>query len=287
MGWLLIARFTLKEIIRKRLFLALILITTLLVGVFALLLIVAINTSLNSRSSSFNDQFVLTTFGITISLLAIWATYLMTSILTILLTVGMISGEIEAGTFSIMIPKPLRRAEIIFGKWLAYAILLSIYNAMLFTAFLGLIYWQTSYLPNNILSAYGMIELCMFILLGLTTFFGTFLPTMANGAIAIMLFIGAPFASIIQFILPTQSNALQNIGAIINLIMPTDALWHNASYFLLPPIVLDLLHTTQSEASNIPIIGAQQMSVALLIWVFLYAAGLPILAAVRFQYRDL
>src|SRR5207247_955243 len=69
--------------------------------------------------------------GIAITILAMWLVYLVISTMTIFLTISMISGEIEAGTLVVIVPKPLRRAEIIFGKWLGYALILGLYTLLL------------------------------------------------------------------------------------------------------------------------------------------------------------
>src|SRR5438132_1636628 len=79
--------------------------------------------------------------------LMIWLVYLLSSLLTIVLTAGMISGEVEAGTFAVIVPKPISRTEIVIGKWLGSALILVVYTALMFFAFLAVIYWKTGYWP--------------------------------------------------------------------------------------------------------------------------------------------
>jgi ABC-type transport system involved in multi-copper enzyme maturation permease subunit len=291
MGLLLITRFTLLEAIRRRLFLAVLILSLLILGAFTLLLAVVINVSLASNNSGTDPQLLLLGGGIFVTVMAIWMVYLLSSTLTIVLTAGMISLEIEAGTFAIIVPKPLARAEIIFGKWLGYALIVTLYTAFMFLAFLVIIYWQTGYWPLNAFSALAMLNLCMLALLGLTTLGGTLVPTIVNGAIALMLFIGAPTASIVQFIVqflrPTQSMLVQNITTVINLIIPTDALWHGASFYLLPSADVFAAVDVNPQNFNTPFTSAQPVAPALIIWVLFYCTILPVLAAWRFQHRDL
>jgi len=291
MGLLLITRFTLQEAIRRRLFLSVVILSTLLLAVFAILLNIAVNMVQPDGGTS--SRLELLGAGVVVTILVTWLVYLLSSLLTILLTVGMISSEVEAGTFSVIVPKPLARAEIVFGKWLGYALILSVYTAFLFFSFLGIIYWETGYWPWQAFSAFGMLDLVTLALLALTTLGSSLVPTMVNGAIALVLFIGAPIANLVQFIvrvIPSthvQSQAMQNVTTIISLIMPTDALWHGVSYYLLPNTATFLMLGLSTDSFNTPFTSAEPIAGALLIWVILYSMVLPSLAAWRFQHRDL
>jgi ABC-type transport system involved in multi-copper enzyme maturation permease subunit len=291
MGLLLITSFTLLEAIRRRLFLAVLILSLLILAAFAILLRIVINVSFGSGESGTSTQLYVLGGGAIITVLAIWMVYLLCSTLTIVFTANMISGEVEAGTFAILVPKPLSRVDIVVGKWLGYALIVGVYTALMFLAFLAVIHWQTGYWPTGALSALGMLELGMLVLLGITTLGSTLVPTMVNGAIALMLFVGAPTASMVQFVVqllkPTSSQTIQPIATVINLLIPTDALWHGASYFLLPPTANFLTLGISGQAFNTPFTSGQPVAPAFLIWAVLYCITLPALAALRFQHRDL
>jgi ABC-type transport system involved in multi-copper enzyme maturation permease subunit len=290
MGLLLITRFTLLEAVRRRLFLAVIILSILILAAFTILLSVVINVSLGSTDSGTDTQLYLLAGGVIITVLAIWMVYLLSSTLTIVFTAN-ISGEVEAATFAIIVPKPLTRVEIVLGKWLGYALIVCVYTALMFLSFLTIIHWQTGYWPTGAFYALGMLELGMLALLGITTLGSSLVPTIVNGAIALMLFIGAPTASIVQFVVqflkPTSLQTVQNITTVINLIIPTDALWHGASFFLLPPTADFVTLGLSSQTFNTPFTSGQPVAPALLIWAALYCIALPTLAALRFQRRDL
>ena len=287
MGLLLITRFTLQEAFHRWLLLAMLLLDILLLAVFALMLNAAYSNELVHAPSQSNPQLFLLEFDLIISILSVWAAYLLSGALAIVLSINMTSGEIEAGTFSVIVSKPLHRAEIIFGKWLGYALILCTYTAMLFFTFLGLIFWRTGYFPDNALSALGMLEISTLVLLALTTLGSTLFPTLVNGAIVIMLFIGAPLASFIQLI-TTPGPTVQNITTIVNLVIPTDALWHGASYFLIPSFLYSILQQRGIlKDLNTPFTSIQPISTALFIWAILYCIVLPVIGAFRFQRRDL
>src|SRR5260370_9442545 len=105
----------------------------------------------------------------------------------------------------------------------------------MFFAFLAVIYWKTGYWPPQSFSALGTLELGMLALLGLTTMGSAFVPTIVNCAIVLVLFIGAPIASLVQFVVqvitPAQNQVLQNILTLIHLFIPPDYLSHVHSFF--------------------------------------------------------
>src|SRR5258708_4879954 len=125
MPLLLIARFTLQEAIRRRLFLAVIILSALLLVAFIVLLSVAINffqsQSATSNGGNLSPQLFLISGGVFFDILMIWMVYLLSSLLTIVLTAGTISSEIDAGTFALIVPKPICAHEILIGKWLGSA----------------------------------------------------------------------------------------------------------------------------------------------------------------------
>lgn len=189
MNLLLITRFTLQEAMRKRIFLAVVVLSIIMLIGFAILFDFVIDVS-NGPNGINRELFVLGEGGF-MSVPAIWLVYLLSSLLTVLLTTNMISGEIDAGTFAITVPKPIQRFEIVFGKWLCYAFLLTMYTAFLFFAFLVIIYAKTGYWPSNVFNALAVLELVIFVLMGLTTAGSTMMPTLVNGAIILVLFIMA------------------------------------------------------------------------------------------------
>lgn len=291
MGLLLMTRFTLLEVVRRRLFLAIVILSVLLLGTFALLLHVAIDVILSNNTSNQPTQIIVLSMGVLITILASWMVYLLSSVLTVVLTANMISGEVEAGTFAVIVPKPLRRVEIVLGKWLGYGLIVLAYTAFLFLSFLGVIYLETGYFPPQVLFALMTLELGMLTLLGLTTVGSAFVPTIVNGVIALVLFVSGPTTSIVQFIVQvvaqTQSPTMQNITTVVSLIIPTDVLWHGTSYYLLPTLNIAALLGISSTTFNTPFTSAVPVQGAFIVWAILYSLVLPLLAVVRFQFRDL
>ncbi len=287
MGMLLITRFTLQEAVRRKLFLAMLILGLLLLGLFAFALQKSVE-ALDSASPDSSTNILLLSVALTLP--AMWIVFMLSSILTILFTIGMISNEIDAGTLVLIVPKPLRRSEIVVGKWLGNALIVCLYTTLLFLAFTGVIYWQTSYLPDQLWPALGTLLLGMLTLLGLTTLGSTLFPTAVNGAIALVLFLAAPIMSIVQAVqLDTPSHALQNISTSIDLILPINAFWHTTAFYLTPSSAFLIVQGLSSRgASNaIPFMSPQPLAPAMLIWGILYIIVLPAIAILNFSKRDL
>ena len=71
----------------------------------------------------------------------------------------------------------------------------------------------------------------------------------------------------------------QNVGTVASLIMPTEALWQRAAYFMQPTLMRDL-HLTPFSPASLP-------SVAMVWWAVLYAVGALVLGVHTFRKRAL
>lgn len=287
MGLLLITRFTLQEALRRKLFLAMLILGLLLLGLFAFALQKSVE-AMASASSTSNVSILLLSMALTLP--AMWIVFMLSSILTILFTVGMISSEIDAGTLVLIVPKPLRRSEIIVGKWLGNALIVCLYTTVLFLAFAGVIYWQTGYLPDQWPAALSTLLLGMLTLLGLTTLGSALFPTAVNGAVALVLFLAAPIMSIVQAVqIDTPNPALQDIATSIDLILPVNAFWHTTAFYLTPSAAFLIVQSASGRgtSSGIPFMTPQPLAPAMLIWGILYIIVLPAIAVLHFHKRDL
>jgi ABC-type transport system involved in multi-copper enzyme maturation permease subunit len=88
------------------------------------------------------------------------------SVLAVTLAAGAITAEVDKGVLSVVIPKPLPRAAIYFGKWLGYLTLLAISVAVWALLLVFAIWHQTgTYHPRIFM---GILATCLFPLLFVT-----------------------------------------------------------------------------------------------------------------------
>ena len=150
-------------------------------------------------------------------------------LMAVLISVTAVSGEIDSHTIDALVTKPVHRWEIILGKWLGFAILLTVYILLLAGGLMLIVYLRAGFLMENIALGLTVMIMQSFVILSLTILGGTRLSTLANGVLAFMFF-GIAFLGgwIEQIGALFENETAVNIGIITSLIMPTEILWKKA-----------------------------------------------------------
>ncbi|HMP42521.1 MAG TPA: ABC transporter permease [Roseiflexaceae bacterium] len=219
-------------------------------------------------------------YGFNLLLMAgFYVVHFLTVMLAIFASVDTISGEITSHTIQAIITKPIRRWQVLIGKWLGYAAMIGIYLGLLTGGILAVVALVADYQPPNALAGVVLLWLEALVLLSLSLLAGTRLSTLSNGVLLFMLyglaFIGAWVEQIGSLL---ESPAAVNIGIITSLLMPVEALWRRAAYLMQPPVM---------TAIPTPFSGASPPSTAMVVYALLYAALALGLALRRFGRRDL
>jgi ABC-type transport system involved in multi-copper enzyme maturation permease subunit len=150
-----------------------------------------------------------------------------------------ISSEVESGVLMTVVTRPIRRSEVLLGKWLGLAVLLAGYAAIVCALEFAVVDWVSGFVPPNplLVSVYLFAEAAL--LLTLSLFLSTRLPVIAAGVIAVAVF-GAGWLAGVVGTLGTTLNvaALRTVGQLGRFLLPTDGLWHAAIFYLQPPSVI-------------------------------------------------
>lgn len=214
-------------------------------------------------------------------MMGLYVTNFLIALMAILISVDSISGEIEAHTIDTLVTKPLRRSEIVVGKWLGFAVLLAVFIALLQGGVVMMSYAITGITVQNFWQGMALIMLQGLILLSLSLAGGTRLSTLANGALAFMLYGIAFLGSWIEQIGALFENETAvNIGIVTSLIMPTEILWKKA------------LALFQPQFTSVPVMAgpfsvASQPSHLMLWYALFFMLALVGLALFSFSNRDL
>lgn len=214
-------------------------------------------------------------------MMGLYVTNFLIALMAILISVDSISGEIEAHTIDTLVTKPLRRSEIVVGKWLGFAVLLAVFIALLQGGVVMMSYAITGITVQNFWQGMALIMLQGLILLSLSLAGGTRLSTLANGALAFMLYGIAFLGSWIEQIGALFENETAvNIGIVTSLIMPTEILWKKA------------LALFQPQFTSVPVMAgpfsvASQPSDLMLWYALFFMLALVGLALFSFSNRDL
>ena len=210
----------------------------------------------------------------------LYAVNFLTVMMTVLTSVDTISGEIASGTVHTLISKPVRRRELIMGKWLGFAGMLTLYLALMAGGVILLVYLIGDYRAPNALNGLVLLWLNAILLLNVSLLGGATLSTLANGVLVFGMY-GIAFVGgwIEQFGALLQNQTAVNIGVITSLIIPSEALWRRAAYEMQSPLV-QALGFSPFSSSSVP-------SPVMIGYAILYATVALLLAVRQFKRRDL
>src|SRR5579884_1912346 len=142
-----------------------------------------------------------------------------------------ISMEVDSGVLLTVVTRPIRRAEVLLGKWLGLAALLAGYACGVCALELAVVDWVSGYLPPEpvLVAVYLFAEGALLLTLALVL--STRLSAIAGGVIGVAVF-GAGWLAGVVGTLGTSFNigALRTIGHVGRYLIPTDGLWHGAIY---------------------------------------------------------
>jgi Cu-processing system permease protein len=286
-----IARFTLQEAISRRLILAGVVISLGYIGLFALGFHFAYDKSLENTTTT-EQRLSLGIAFATLTLFGVYVVNYLASFLALFLSVAAISGEVDSGTLHAVLARPLRRSEFVIGRWLGYATMIAVYILAMTGLVLLVARVIAGYEVPDPTPALLLMLLEGLLLLTLSLFGSTLMPTLANGVVVFTLLGLAWLAGIIEFVgrllanAPdtTGSNAMLNIGTAVSLLVPSDALWRGASYYLESPSMLAMLGASRG---GIPFFSTLPPPPALVIWSLGYVVVVLGGAVLAFRKRDL
>lgn len=228
---------------------------------------------------------------ITAAILLILIAYMFNFILAIgaaFIAAPAIASDVESGLFLAILPRPIRRSDIVLGKWLALVILVAGYAALTCLLEFVVVYLVLDFVPPHPIEAALFLAAQSVVLLTFALLASTRLSPMTGGVIAVVLFGLAWMGGIAEQIGMTFSNtALTNVGTVMSLLLPTDGLWRGAIYNLEPVAVLALAGTSRASSGNPFFFVAGPPPTPYLIWAALWVIVMLRLTVVSFNQRDL
>ena len=210
----------------------------------------------------------------------LYAVNFLTIGMSVLTSVDTLSGEIASGTIQTLITKPIRRWQVVVGKWLGFVVMLSLYLVLMAGGTLGEVYAIAGYLPPRVFSGVVLVWMNGLLMLSLSFLGGAALSTLANGVLAFGLFGVAFVGGWVEYVgWFTKNQVAVNIGIISSLIIPSEALWIRAAHLMESPLV---------AAMGFSPFTAGSPPSPLMVW---YAGAYTLLvlglAVVRFGKRDM
>lgn len=248
-------------------------------AVFLALFWAGLHSMLQSMSPRVNAFNRMEAMGM-MTLMALYAGSMMTSLMAALISCDTLSGEIASGTIHAIATKPVNRWCLVLGKWIGFAVMLALYVLWIEGDTIAVGWIEGRHATPHTAVALCLIWVQSMVLLGITMLCSTRLSALTGGACSIGLF-GIAFVGgwIEQFGALRHVKACVDVGILASLIMPSDAIWRRVAMKVQPP-VLGAAGVSPFSSSMVP-------SNAMMVYAAVYAlAGLAI-ALIVFERRDL
>ncbi|ADD03299.1 ABC-2 family transporter protein [Thermoanaerobacter thermohydrosulfuricus] len=283
-----IIKYTFKEMLKKRAF--------LLVSILSLLYLSIYAFGLSKIFERPNDSIYDIIFQSEILSAGLFFANFIVAFLVVLTSVNAISGEIENGTIYAVLSKPIKRYELVLGKFIGLGAMIVIYSSIMFLSVVGLNIFMGSKITfeaSNILRGLFFFDLGPIVFLALIIASSSIFSTVNTGIISIMAYgialVGGVLEQIGAAMQQSQVGAfglksgesLINAGILTSLILPTDVIYRKMTAELL------------TQSSGISFMtqglfgGMSQPSIYMFIYIFFYVVFLLYYGAKRFSQRDL
>jgi len=276
---LVIALLTFQEAVRRKIVLGALLLGIVFLGVYGLGLYYIHQELL--RAGDFASALVRNQMYNFLLLAGLYVVNFLFGIMTVLTSVDTVSGEISSGTIHTLVSKPVRRWQILLGKWLGFATMLTLYMVFLAGGVVVLSATVAGYRVPNALRGLVLIWLNGILLLNVTLLGGTQLSTLANGVLVFagfgIAFLGGWIEQIGSFL---NSQSAVNVGIVSSLLIPTEAVWKRAAFEMRSLVVDAAGFSPFTSASSVP-------SPLMMVYAVAYALIALLLALWCFERRDL
>jgi len=281
--WIL-TKLTFREAMRRRIMLAGLILGIAFVVIYSLglhFILTQIRSVASSNAPSQSAANILNVESMNGFLMAgLYAVTFLSIAMAALLGADTLAGEINSGTVQTIVTKPIRRADVVLGKWLGFAGLLGLYILLMAGGIVLSMFIQAGYMPDNVLSGIGLIYMESLLIMTITLMCSAAFPALATGGIVFGLY-GLSFIGgwIEQIGAALHNSTAVQIGIITSLIIPSESLWRRAAFEMQTPLG-GVLGVSPFGATSVP-------SVLMVAYAVLYLAGTLSLAIRIFQKRDL
>jgi ABC-type transport system involved in multi-copper enzyme maturation permease subunit len=283
---LVIARLTIQESSRRKLLIALVVLTLIVVG-FSAWGFYKITTVTRPDGTPLEPAAI----ALITSQLLIVVTFMFSGVLALSAAVvagPLISSEVESGLLLSMLARPLRRSEVVVGKWLGLAVLVVVYAAGSAILELAAVDLVTGYLPPHPVQLILYVGAEGLALLSLGLLLSTRLSGITAGVIGLVSWLMGWIGGIVGDIgTALQNHAIENVGVISHLLLPTDGLWRGAIYAMEPEAFLASMRAAGIAARANPFLAVDPPPAAFLTWVVVWFGLILGLSILSFRTREI
>ena len=200
-----------------------------------------------------------------------------------------IGGELESGVALAILARPLRRADVLVGRWLGSAVVVVGYTAASGLLAIAVAVQVSGYGPPDPFLAVAFLAGQALVLLTLTLALGSVLPSIAAGAIAVVGFGLGWMAGVLAGVASAFGvELLGRVAEVSRWLLPSDGLWRGVIYGLEPPLVVLLAAGRAPRLADAnPFYATMPPPLPFVVWSVVWIALVLGAASWWFERRDL
>lgn len=279
-----IVGYTLRESLRRRVFLVVLLLTIAFLGLYGLGTRQAFKDVEDFAGGVTAGLDATTLAGATLFGLSMFGTLFLGTVLGIFLTLGVVRGDAERGLLQPLVVRPVGRATFLLSRLLAAGTVCTVYVCLVYTGTLLITYWIGGWWPDRLVVPALELSGGVVIVAALSLLGSVFLSATANGIAIFMAFGAGLVAGLLgQIGEALNSHTLERVAMVSSWLLPFEALYQDG----LNAISADSFGLTRVALQLGPFGGAQAGGAFLWPYALAYLAALVSLALLGFARRDL
>jgi len=194
------------------------------------------------------------------------------------------NGEILA-----VLARPVRRTEVLLGRWLGTIVAITLYVAAAGGLELFVVRALTGYVPPHPLTALAFLAGDGAVVTTAAIALAARLPALAAGIVPALLYGLAWIGGVVQSVgLGLGNVRLADTGTIVALLFPSDALWRGALYALEPAVFTAVAANANASGAGVnPFAETSPQAPAMLAWACGWIVVVLMAGIVAFRTRDL
>jgi Cu-processing system permease protein len=279
---LIVARYALREAVRRRVILVVLILTICFLALYGLGCAVTFDEVESFAAEDQIDDRVLA--GSTLLGLSMFTTLFLGAVLAVFLTLGAVRGDAERGLLQPLVVRPVGRTSLLVGRFAGAAAVCALYVAVVYLAAVLITGITGDWWPDRGVGAGIGLVVAVMVIAAISLLGSIFLSSTANGIAVFMLFGAGLAAGLLGQIgdaLAVQT--LEDVATVSSWLLPFEALYQAG------------LHGLTADTSGItgvivqlgPFGGAQEAGPGLWVWTVVYLALVGAGARAAFARRDL
>jgi Cu-processing system permease protein len=222
--------------------------------------------------------------GATLNGLAMFAILFLGSVLAAFLTLSTVRGDAENGLLQPLVVRPVGRAQVLFARWLAAALVCTAYVTAVYVAVLLILRATGGWSPDRIVGPGALLAAAVATLAALCVLGSVAFTATANGIATFMILGSGLFAGLLGQVGHGIGNkTLEHAAHVVSWVLPFEALYQAA----LSLTTADQQGLTRFLVRLGPLGGGDAGGRWLLPYVALYLVGVAIVAMTFTARRDL